>query len=265
MKKFYAASNLLIIILVIAVNAWASVNGINGNTVGGVSDRYDSLFTPAGYAFAIWGIIFIGLIVLGVFQFRQAYFDKSNEDIILQIGPWLSLANIINILWLFAWLNERIGLSLILMFFLLSSLLMVIVRLNMERWDAPFPILAYVWWPICIYSGWIAVATVANVSAYLVSIEWQPGLSPTTWTVIMIVVAAAINLLMILLRNMREFAAVGIWALVAISIRHWDSIAVVQWTALISAGVLFAAISIHGYLNRATNPLVKYSEFRKSR
>jgi uncharacterized membrane protein len=50
---------------------------------------------------------------------------------------------------------------------------------------------------------------------------------------------------------------VGIWALVAISIRHWDSIPVLQWMALGCAVILFFAISIHGYQNRSASPFLK--------
>jgi uncharacterized membrane protein len=60
---------------------------------------------------------------------------------------------------------------------------------------------------------------------------------------------------------MREFAAMGVWALVAISVRHWDSVPVLQWTALIGALVLFLAISVHGFLNRATGPHIKFREY----
>ena len=173
MKKTLAVINTVIIAATIAFNSIASAGGINGNTVGGISDKYDTLFTPSGYAFAIWGIIYLALIAFAIFQLRRAFSREKESDFILQTGPWMTVANMANILWLYAWLNEFIGLSLVLMLVILVSLLILVIRLNMERWDAPFPIIAFVWWPICIYSGWIAVATIANVSSLLVSLEWQ--------------------------------------------------------------------------------------------
>jgi hypothetical protein len=125
----------------------------------------------------------------------------------------------------------------------------------MERWDAPLKVIATVWWPICLYSGWIAVATIANVAAWLASMDWSALFTELQWTVIMISVAGIVNLLMIYLRNMREFATVGVWALLAIAVRHWDVIPTLQWTAVSWAIVLFIAISVHGYKNRATNPM----------
>ena len=57
MKKTLAVINTVVIVATIAFNSIASAGGINGNTVGGISDKYDTLFTPSGYAFAIRGII----------------------------------------------------------------------------------------------------------------------------------------------------------------------------------------------------------------
>ena len=165
MKKNYALLNLLIIFGLIIWNYAANALGINGNTVGSLSAEYENLFTPASYAFAIWGLIFIGLFAHGVFQVKRAFFDKKNDQFIEQIGPWLIIANLSNAAWLYFWLNENTGFTVILMLIILISLIMIILRLNMERWDAPLPIIAYVWWPICLYSGWIAVATISNISA----------------------------------------------------------------------------------------------------
>lgn len=260
MKKFYTLVNLLVIIALIAWNYLANSLGIMGNTIGGLSREYANLFTPADYAFVIWGPIFLGLLVLGIYQVKKVFFDRREDEFALQMGPWLIIANLANAGWLWLWLTERTGLSVLLMIVILVSLLILIIRLNMERWDAPLSIIACVWWPICLYSGWIAVATVANFAAFFAKIGWQPLVTETTWTVIMILVAAGINLFMIVTRNMREFAVVGIWALVAISVRHWESIPVLQWTALACALVLMIAVAIHGYRNRATSPFVKWRE-----
>lgn len=70
------------------------------------------------------------------------------------------------------------------------------------------------------------------------------------WTVMMIVVAVVVNLAMIYLRNLRAFAAIGIWALIGIAVKHWDSVPTLQWTAMIGAGILLGAIFISILKNR---------------
>jgi len=257
MKKFYALTNLLVIVALIAWNYAGNAAGINGNSVGSVSDKYFNLFTPAGYAFSIWGLIYLGLLAHGIFQVKRAFFDKKNDDFILQIGPWLIIANLANAAWLWFWLNENTGISVLMIVVILVSLLIIVVRLNMERWDAPASMIVWTWWPISLYSGWLTVATVANITAYLAKIGWQALFSDVTWTMILIMVATMINLLMILFRNMREFAAVGVWAILAIAVRHWGDIPVLQWTALICAILLLLAIFIHAYRNLSTNPFVR--------
>ncbi|MEB2775758.1 hypothetical protein SYJ56_10610 [Algoriphagus sp. D3-2-R+10] len=253
--KIYAILNMIVLVIVIFWNYWVNAKGLNGNTVSSLSADYENLFTPAGYAFSIWGVIFLALFVQGIFFISRAFSPTRDSDFLSQIGPYLIMANIGNGLWIYIWLMEYTGVSIIVMFGILASLLITILNTNMERWDAPRPIIFWLWWPIALYSGWIAVATIANISAYLAKAGWNGGISEVTWAIIMIIVAVTLNLYMIATRNLREFASVGVWALIAISVRHWGSIPTLQWTALIGAIVLFIAISYHGYQNRATAPI----------
>ncbi len=260
MKKTYALINTIVVFAVIFWNYWSNTGAVAGSTVAEVSDRYSNLFTPAGYAFAIWGVIFLGLVVLVVIQLRMAFGNAPHSDTILQMGPWLSIANLGNAVWLWFWLHEELGISVLVMLVILFSLIQVVLRLNMERWDAPLAVIATVWWPICFYSGWIAVAAIANVAAWLTSMQWSAVFTEVQWTVIMISIAGVLNLVMILTRNMREFAAVGLWALVAIAVRHWDVMPVLQWTSALWALVLAAAIMAHAYKNRHQGPFRRRTE-----
>ena len=258
MKKKLAVLNLASVILVIAVNYISQAFSFNGTTIGEISARYVNLFTPASYAFAIWGIIFLALLGYGIFQVRRAFFSEKESPFILQTGYWFAMANLLNCFWVFAFVYDYTGLSVLVMFGLLFSLIKIILNTNMERWDAPITTIAFVWWPICLYSGWISVATIANISAYLAKLNWDGGpLSEVSWTIIMIVVAVLLNLVMIWKRNMREFAAVGVWALVAIFVRHQNEFTTIAYTALAGATILFIAMAIHGYQNRKTNPFNK--------
>ncbi|SDD59980.1 hypothetical protein SAMN05421636_101161 [Pricia antarctica] len=261
MKKRFALLNLLSVVLVIAVNYVSQAIRINETTIGEVSNKYFNLFTPAAYAFAIWGLIFLVLLAYGIFQVRRAYFSDKQSDFIEQTGYWFLVANLLNCAWVFAFAYEYTGLSVLIMLGILGSLIKIILNTNMERWDAPIGIIAFVWWPICLYSGWIAVATIANISAYLSKLGWDGGfLSESAWTIVMILIATALNLVMIKTRNMREFAAVGVWALFAIYIRHKGDMETIAYTALAGSIVLLLAIAIHGYQNRKTNPAFKLME-----
>jgi hypothetical protein len=250
--------NTLSLLYALIMNGLAGSTVFNGKTVGSVSVQYETLFAPAGYAFAIWGFIYLLLIAFVVYQWIS-WFKHREERELKQTGIWFVVANIANGSWIIAWLNESLGISVLLIFLLLFSLVMLTKKLRLEIWDAPVRIIAFVWWPVVFYLGWIVVASVANVAVYLVSLNWSGGfLSEAGWTMVMIAVATIIYLLLIRYRNMREAALVGVWALIAIAVRQWQQNPGIVTVAVIAAVILFAAISWHGYKNRATAPIEKY-------
>lgn len=258
MEKRLSVLNFLSVVLAIAVSYISQTGIINGNTMGSLSAEYYNLFTPDGYAFAIWGIIFLSLLVFSGHQLFQAFSARKQLRFLRESGYWFFIANLANAGWVLTWLNELTGLSVLLMILILFALIKVILNTNMERWDAPLKILALSWWPICLYSGWIAVATIANISAYLVKIKWSiPFFTEEIWTVIMITVATILNIAMIWRRNMREFATVGVWALIAIYFRHFTEIPLVAYAALIGAVAIFSNIIYHGWMNKDTNPITR--------
>lgn len=261
MTKQLSITNTVSVFIVVLINYISQVYRLNNTTIGEVSAQYDNLFTPAGYAFSIWGLIFLSLIAYSVFQIRRTFFSTKTSEFVKRTGWWFAIANILNASWVIAFSYDFIGLSVLIMLGILVSLIQIIRNTDMECWDAPIEIIAFVWWPICLYSGWITVATIANISAYLTKLGWDGGpLSEQAWTITMIVAAVIINLLIILKRNMREFALVGVWALIAIYIRHKTNIPSIAYSALGGGVILFIASGIHAFKNRATSPVEKCKE-----
>jgi len=249
MKKVYAVLNLISSIAIIYWNYYTVVKGVNGNDVGEISDRYDTLFTPAGYAFSIWGIIFLGMLALSVFHIYRAFFAAKDNSFIEQTGPWFILANIFNGLWVWFWLTEKTEFTPILMIGILISLLTIIVRSNMNRTKADFGIKLFHRIPIAIYAGWISVALIANIGAVLVKSKWggEP-LSPVIWTYILISIATAVNFIMIHQRKLIAFGLVGVWALSAIAVKQWEPQSNLAWFALACA-VFISVIAIATLFN----------------
>ena len=243
-KKAYAWTNLLMIVFLIFWNYYANTGQVFGRTVGEISARYANLFTPAGYAFSIWGIIFIALLGHGIFQVRRAYHPSPDSDFILRMGPWLLVANLGNVLWLSAWLLEYTGLSVQIMLGILLSLTLLVVRLDIatKRRESAQEWAVVV--PISLYAGWIAVATIANVSAYLAKLEWAFLFSEMTWAALMVVVATALNGILLWQRRMRVYAGVGIWALLAVAVRHWGALPILAGLAAGGAAFLLLGIAI---------------------
>lgn len=257
MKKVLQIANGIAFVATVFMNYLSNTGALNNTTIGEVSGNYNTLFTPAGYAFSIWGLIYLLLLGFTIYQGRSLFVKVRDDTFVLKTGWWFVISCIGNSAWIFCWLYGYIGLSVICMFVILLSLLQIVLRNRMELWDAPFSVILFLWWPFVIYSGWIAVASIANVSAYLQKMDWNGfGMSEITWTVFMIGVAASINLIITWRRNMREFAVVGAWALIAIAVANEDKVPIVATIAFVAAGLLLVSSGIHALKNWATNPMV---------
>ncbi len=251
MKKILQIANGVALIITIIINYLSNTGIFNGNTMSDVSARFQNLFTPAGYAFSIWGLIYFCLLAFVIYQGRSLFKKTAEDGIVLKIGWWFVISCLCNCLWVVAWLYDYTGFSVLLMLVLLFSLLRIIVNLNMEREKIQLRESAFTRWPFAIYAGWITVALIANVSAYLTKIQWNAwGLSDTSWAIIMICIAGMVNLFITWNRNMSEFALVGVWALVAIAVANREISQPVVQVALAVSVVLFMSSAIHIFKTR---------------
>lgn len=263
--RLLASINALVVVVVVAWNYWTAARGLAGRTVGSMSDRYDTLFTPAGYAFSIWGVIFLGLFANAGYQLWLAFragepaddpaLARHRASFFERLGPWLILTNLANGLWIVLWLTEQTAASVVVLAAMFGMLTVAMWRLDMERWDAPLEVIALVWWPIVIYAGWVTVAVLANLSAWLAKHDVVSGDS-APWAIAMIAIATVYNLAMVARWNLREHALVAVWAFAAIAVEQWGRVASVQWTAVAGATILAVAVSAHAIHNRRTLPLV---------
>lgn len=266
MKKPLQIANGIAFVSTLVINYLSNTGLLNNTTIGQVSDSYKSLFTPAGYTFAIWGIIYLLLFGFVIYQGRGLFVKVKNDDFVLKTGWWFVLSCVFNSAWVFAWIYEFTGLSCLFIFLLLFSVLKIVWNNRMELDDEPLPIILFLWWPFVIYSGWVTVASIANVSTYLIKTDWDGfGLSQEIWTLIMIAIAVIINLAITWKRNMREFALVGVWALLGIANANSEINSTIENACYAGAIILTVSAMIHGFKNRKTNPFNKFLEWQKSK
>ena len=231
---------------VLTINALANILPINGVTTGEVSDGFPSLFTPAGYVFSIWGVIYALLAVFVVYQALPA--QKHNPHL-ERLGYWFALSCAFNFGWLLAWHYGAIWLSQLFMLGLLGSLIMSYVRLGIGQEKVSRPEAFAVRWPFSIYLGWITVATVANTTVTLLEYGITGGWLAPLLTILVIAVALGIGFLM--LRNQRDigFNLVLAWAFVGIAVAQWGFELSVVVAALVAAGGALA-FSVQRLSNR---------------
>lgn len=205
----------------VIVNALANILPINGVNTGQVSDAYPNLFAPAPITFSIWGVIYFLLAAYTLYQFGffQKNKDKKTNELLEKIGIFFIISSLANILWIFSWHYNLIGITLFFMAAILYSLIKIADLLNKERFtsEKKFFIAA----PFSIYFGWITVATIANITTFLVSIGWNGfGVSDDVWTVIILLIGATIGIIRTLKDNNIFYGSVLVWAYIGIFIKH---------------------------------------------
>jgi len=246
MKKRLQILNGIAFVSVVFINYLSNTGLLNNTTIGKISRGLNSLFTPAGYAFSIWGLIYILLFAFILYQGKSLFVTVKDDDFILKIGVWFIVSCVANSAWVFAWIYEYTGLSCLFIFTLLFTLLKIVVNIKMQLQHTSKTIRFLVWLPFAVYSGWVTVASVANVSSYLVKINWNGfGFAEETWAVIMIGIATIINLLVLWTRNMKAFVFVGVWALIAIGVANSNHVNNITTIANIASSILVINIVIH--------------------
>ena len=248
-----AAANAAAFVAMVVVNGLANGLPLNGRRTGEISALYPNLFVPAGLTFAIWGLIYLLLAAFCVHGLVVALRPRQDAAWLRRLGPLFVVSSLANAGWIFAWHWLAIGLSLVLMLVLLASLVLAYLRLGIGKEPAGLVDRLLVHLPFRIYLGWITVATIANVTAWLVALGWDGlGLPPSAWAVGVIVAAVAITLAVVVTRDDLPYALVVVWALVGIHLaRSGDSAEpapAVSTAALAGAGLLLVAALAHRVL-----------------
>ena len=231
----------------VVVNALAVILPLNQKTTQQLSDQYPNLFVPAGLTFSIWGIIYILLAILVIYQlivtFRK---DESGLKPFKKIGYLFFISSILNMGWIFAWHYEIVSLSVVIMLLLLGSLLAIYLRLGVGKKGATKVDQYLTHLPFSIYLGWITIATIANTTALLVDLNWNRfGLSEQFWAVAIIIVGIAIALAVIFRRQDIYYCLVVDWALLGILLKRLADPVPVQSVVVVTiVGLVLITVGI---------------------
>ena len=254
MLKKLQIANGFFLVFTIVFNYLSNTGIFNGKTIANVSDQYHNLFTPAGYAFSIWGFIYLLLIGFVFYTGRSLFNPAKNEadGFVEKIGWWFVISCLANCAWIVTWLYGYTGISVIVLAIALISLLKILVialKYNSgaaQKWFINFP--------FQIYSGWVSVALIAALAAWLTKINWSGfDISAEKWTVVMIAIATIINLLMIFKKNAPIFAFVAVWALIAIAVANKEASHYIYIASFIAAGIIFISSCLKIYQNKSTD------------
>ncbi len=217
MNKTLQIANGIALVFTVIFNYVSNTGVFNGKTIGNVSDEYHTLITPAGYAFSIWGLIYLLLFAFAIYTGRSLFSKNTQQphSAVHKIGWWFVISCIANCAWIVSWLYGLTGLSVIILLVMLISLLTILLKtLNyqsgIEKWliNIPFQ----------IYAGWITVAFTVATASWLAQIEnFGFGISEVTWAMIILSIVTVIHLYMTWRKNTAVFSLVAVWAFFAIA------------------------------------------------
>jgi hypothetical protein len=234
--------------LVIGANAIASGEGGAVATVENRAPQPETLIEPADYALSIWGLIYLGLAVYSVYQALPA---QRDNPVTARVGWWYIPNAVANGLWILAALNNQLALTAVLIWVILLTLMVIVVRVGL---GAALPRGRDYWlvaFPFHIYFGWIALATIVNTASFLrvdLGLE-NLLLSAEAWTIVLLSVAFVIGVVMTLRWSAIPFGFVVAWGLGSIAVANAQVSSVALVATVTSLSIL--AISVFALI-RAT-------------
>lgn len=217
---------------VIFVNYLAGTGQINNTMPGDISDKYQTAITPAGYAFSIWSLIYLGLIAFSIYQ---ALPSQAGNRRFSRIRT-LYIANCAaNCIWIYLWHYGFIAASLAAMAAILLTL--ILINLNARGIESA----AETWTtkvPFNLYFGWITVASILNASIVLVYFGVQTGENAARILGCLLIAAAVFPAIVIRKSfDFPSYALIVAWALIAIAVKQFAEIPVAA-AAIIGAIIL---------------------------
>ena len=231
---------------VLLVNYLAGTGYINNTQTGDVSDKYPTFITPAGYAFSIWSLIYLGLLAFSIYQALPKNAERFSGTRTLYI---LNCAA--NCAWLYLWHYDQITASAGVMLLLLGTL--ILINLDLLKTGSGAADFWFARVPFNIYFGWITVATILNFTIALVSLGVKTSDLATNITAcVLLVVAAALGVVMRFRFENAAYALTVAWALTAIAIKQSGRTAIVTVCAFGVMAQLFAAL--YGYVQSKSKP-----------
>lgn len=245
--------------ITLILNGAANALPLNGQTTAAISDGLPALVNPAGYVFAIWGLIYVLQLAFTIYQARPS---RAADPLLRRLGYFPAAVGLLNALWIVLWHWNVYVLTVPVMVAILLILIEIDRRIRTD-WPAalqpgsraPAEVRWLVRLPFSVYLGWISVATIANVAAFLLSIGYTGGpFSEEAWAVAILGVGLAIAAWFVLTRRDPAYGLVFVWAYAGIVSRQVDHPPVPAMAAL---GALTIAILVAMVLlGRPDRPLV---------
>lgn len=234
-------TRLLVLLAAIAMPlvAWLTNTGTFGPDNGTMSDRYPTLLVAAGYAFAIWGLIFLLDLAYAAWQLTG---NRKTDDTLSRVAPWATAGFLLTTVWMPLFAMSQFWLCLLVIFGAAFCLIRCAMILSHDRTPQEGQWM-WAWLPLSLHAGWLSLAAFLNLAQVIVAYKLASTTDMLPWSLVLFALAA----LMLLMVNLRmrgniDYVIAALWALIAVYVKQSDSgLAGAQtaaWVALAIAAVL---------------------------
>lgn len=206
-----------------------------------ISGRYPTLLVAAGYAFSIWGLLFVWNLVFAAWQMTTR---EETEAEIAPLRPSVALGFALTAAWSPVFALQIFWLSLLVIVGSLACLAHAAIRLSRATGRTP-RITWFAWVPLSLHAGWLSLAAFLNTAQVIVAYRLMSTTDMLWWSLVLFVLAAL--LLLALDRTMGgnvPFTVAALWGLAAVYVKQSSSpligARIAAWTAITIAVVLAA-------------------------
>jgi hypothetical protein len=223
---------LLIVLINVSFN-YFSGNLLPGNSVMHVGGLYQSLYTPADYAFIVWGVIGFSVVAYAIYQLLPS---QSEERIHDELAKPFILTNLFSMAWLVAFRMDVMPVSIVFVFCTLATSLFMYIRVrdSVLRDDSS----SWLSVPFSLLAGWLSVLAIANAAILLISLGIQGSISnQVVWAIVMIVVSGILGIGVCFRCRDYIFPCVISWALISIFVARHAEFPYLGVVALVGAAM----------------------------
>jgi len=185
-----ALSGVMFIIMAVfnaLAGSGAAVPEIFLSTVGNMSDKYDTMITPAGFTFSIWSIIYLWLALSLVLLVVTLFLNNSmgmvylNPPFATPLVSGITIINfILNLTWIFVWDREHLVVACVVLVSICATGMTIIGLMarniqkheevykrggSMFAWGVVYRVIMNGWG---IYTTWCVIASLINLTTALV-------------------------------------------------------------------------------------------------
>ena len=226
---------LLVLLLALAMPAVAylSQTGVFGPDNGEVSDRYPTLLVAAGYAFSIWGLIFLLDVVYGIRQMGRTRRDDPALD---RAAPWAALGFAATAAWMPLFSTGLYGLCVLVI--VAATVGTVRAAMHLRNADSVGR------WALPLHAGWLTLASALNIAQTIVAYRLLPTDRMLGWSLVLLGIAVVALLAVNARLRSFAYAVAAAWGLAATYVRQsestLDGAATAALAALVAAVVVLA-------------------------